>query len=52
MIISIFRSMVFPLTKAMVFPLTKPSANLLTTSMVKVLDFYNNRDSQGILGRV
>jgi len=33
MIISIFRSMVFPLTK--------PSAKLLTTLMGKVLDFYN-----------
>ena len=40
MIISGFSSMVFLFTQPTVFPLTTGNANLLTRSMVKVLDFY------------
>jgi len=45
MIISGFSSMVFLFTQPTVFPLTTSNANLLTISMVKVLDFYNLRRS-------
>jgi len=42
MIISVSSSMLFLFTQPIVFPLTTGNANLLTTSIVKILDFYKD----------